>query len=107
MSEPIRKGRLFETLEDLESNGQVGDWALTIGRFTNQHGDSVDYLWVICPGDKEPRPLRLMTPELRGLNFRAVWEWNGSHEAPTLTPSILCGDTGWHGYMRAGQLVSV
>lgn len=36
-----------------------------------------------------------------------VWWWDGNREAPTLEPSILAVDTGWHGYMRAGVLVEV
>lgn len=37
------------------------------------------------------------------------WEWNGSQECPTLSPSVLCYDSKadrrvehWHGYLRNG-----
>lgn len=36
-----------------------------------------------------------------------MWWWDGNREAPTLEPSILAVDTGWHGWMRAGVLVEV
>jgi hypothetical protein len=41
------------------------------------------------------------------------WMWNGSREAPTLTPSILHWGNGrkepatWHGYLTDGKLVTV
>jgi hypothetical protein len=44
---------------------------------------------------------------------RTCWNWNGSKEAPTLTPSILHWGKGknspatWHGYMTDGKLVTV
>lgn len=32
------------------------------------------------------------------------WQWNGSHEVPTLSPSIrLLGKCGWHGYLQNGN----
>lgn len=41
---------------------------------------------------------------------RAQWAWDGSREAPTLTPSILSheggtkdGPTHWHGWLQAGM----
>jgi hypothetical protein len=45
-------------------------------------------------------------------NF-AYWNWNGSKELPTLTPSILHWGKGrkepatWHGYLTDGKLVTV
>lgn len=42
-----------------------------------------------------------------------AWDWDGNKEAPTISPSILVEsrDEGrdierWHGYLRAGELVS-
>jgi hypothetical protein len=41
------------------------------------------------------------------------WDWNGSREAPSLTPSILHWGNGrnqpatWHGYLTNGKLVTV
>lgn len=44
----------------------------------------------------------------------AMWDWNGSVEAPTFSPSIHCRDftddgkraagCGWHGYIREGKI---
>ena len=33
------------------------------------------------------------------------WSWDGNEEAPTLAPSIKCESCGWHGFIRAGQVV--
>lgn len=35
----------------------------------------------------------------------AQWTWDGNREAPTFTPSINCGDCGWHGYIENGRCV--
>lgn len=105
-TEPIRKGRLIENPDDTDTiftKLQVGDWAF------------VDHDRAIF--------VRLPVPEGHysdGIHFLAIardsrfcpangthWTWDGNREAPTLSPSILAGDTGWHGYMRAGQLESV
>ena len=32
-----------------------------------------------------------------------TWDWNGDETAPTLTPSICCGDCGWHGFIQDGK----
>lgn len=34
-----------------------------------------------------------------------VWIWDGNFEKPTITPSINCGNCGWHGYLQAGSFV--
>lgn len=64
---------------------------------------------------KSPRYLQFILPmrgELETLqirdqhsNERPSWEWNGSHDAPTITPSVrhLAGDA-WHYYLRDGRL---
>jgi hypothetical protein len=33
------------------------------------------------------------------------WKWNGSKNAPTLTPSVHHNtpECGWHGYLRDGE----
>ena len=35
-----------------------------------------------------------------------VWGWDGNEDKPTLTPSIHMPGV-WHGWLRAGRLVSV
>lgn len=43
---------------------------------------------------------------------KACWIWNGSKEAPTLSPSILHWGDGkdhpatWHGFLRDGKLIT-
>jgi hypothetical protein len=47
------------------------------------------------------------------IHGQKCWEWNGSKEVPTLTPSILHWGGGkgqpatWHGYLTDGKLVTV
>lgn len=31
------------------------------------------------------------------------WSWDGNIENPTLTPSIVCGNCGYHGYLKNGK----
>ena len=38
---------------------------------------------------------------------RTVWHWDGDREIPTLNPSINNPPDGWHGWLRAGRLISV
>lgn len=33
------------------------------------------------------------------------WGWDGNEDKPTLTPSIHCIGS-WHGWLRAGRLIS-
>ena len=35
----------------------------------------------------------------------AHWEWNGSRDSPTFSPSVNCQRC-WHGYLRGGRTVS-
>ena len=38
---------------------------------------------------------------------RTVWHWDGDKDNSTLNPSILNPDPGgWHGWLRAGKLIS-
>lgn len=34
-----------------------------------------------------------------------TWTLTGDEAAPTLEPSISCGDCGWHGFIRSGKTV--
>lgn len=51
-------------------------------------------------------PLRPVPQAGRPINGGHGWQWDGDQEKPTLTPSINCVDL-WHGWVRAGRLVSV
>ncbi len=82
---------------------EVGDWAFI---------DSERAILVRLPGCDESHGdgvhLLPISRESRFVNEREVhWTWDGNHEAPTLTPSILCKLSGWHGYLTKGVLVEV
>jgi hypothetical protein len=36
----------------------------------------------------------------------AQWNWNGSRDKPTFTPSIKCGFCKWHGFIENGRCVN-
>jgi len=49
-------------------------------------------------------PLRpLIDPKINGGHS---WEWDGNQDKPTLTPSVNVVGI-WHGWVRAGRMVSV
>jgi len=96
----------LKDLDDFDANGKKGDWC-----FVNddiyiaiQLGDEKFNESCVLPISKEPadQPLN-----------KIAWRWNGSKEAPTLTPSILHWGNGrdkpatWHGYLTDGKLVTV
>ena len=90
--------------EDLDNNGQKGDWAfvqsssgipMIVVRFGNDAMLDCAVLYI----DKEKAPAGY-----------PVWNWNGDKENPTLTPSILVrGENGkparWHGFLTNGKLI--
>ncbi len=88
--------QLRQTLNDLEENGQVGDWAFG-------HDDSCIYIRI--PDGINERgsttPWKLSPVPLPNEND---WQWDGNRETPTLTPSLNWVGV-WHGWMRAGKLV--
>jgi hypothetical protein len=51
-------------------------------------------------------PLRPVPATGRPVNGGHSWEWDGNQEKPTLTPSINSVGA-WHGWVRAGRMVSV
>lgn len=52
-------------------------------------------LFLIVPGDKIPSRLPLWN------NGGEHWEFSGTDDKPTLSPSINCPGT-WHGYLTEG-----
>lgn len=85
-----RHGDLFEEAEALPP-GTIQFEAADAGLFYN------------CPcgcGRFGYLPFRGSQPE------RPSWEWDGSREKPTLTPSVHDLVCGWHGWLRAGIWVS-
>ena len=37
----------------------------------------------------------------------AQWIWNGNRECPTFSPSVNCGQCGWHGFVESDRCVNV
>jgi hypothetical protein len=85
-------GTIRKDFEDLLYNGAKGDWYFINNDeyIVLQYGNTVDDV-VVLP--------------IAGAN---KWDWNGSHEAPTLSPSILVdfGSGTWHGFLREGVLIN-
>jgi hypothetical protein len=90
---------LRKNLDDLDANGQKGDWA-----FSNE-----DTILVLRWGDDVNDIAMLYVAVVPGAPL--PWQWDGNKEAPTLSPSILVhGGQGqpdrWHGWLREGKLVT-
>lgn len=62
-----------------------------------------DYLYIWIPGVSGPDALRIRKGPDSGEH--RVWSWDGDEERPTLSPSIHTPGY-WHGFLRAGRLVS-
>jgi hypothetical protein len=88
---------LRKDLEDLHENGQKGDWCFLYDdtQIAVRYGETAFKGTVILP-----------------INVVHGWEWDGNKESPTLSPSILVESVpnwndGWHGFLRAGKLITV
>ena len=61
------------------------------------------FIYVALPGDAGGwSPIEVQLGDQGG---QRLWGWDGNEDKPTLTPSILSPGI-WHGYLRAGRLVS-
>ena len=87
--------------DELDTLGGKGDWAFFNGgkMIVVRYGRAVEDVVAlnIHKAGEVPK---------EGVNS---WEWNGSYDAPTLTPSILVhGPAGepdlWHGHLTDGEL---
>ena len=82
---------------------EIGDWC-----FVNND----TRIWLLCPSQVDEHGDLVNLPvHLSGTHSAASWEWDGNREAPTLSPSILnhgrAGEPArWHGFLRAGKLVT-
>ena len=103
MSEPVQC-RLFDARE-------LDFWEFGPGamHWTTVVHDGTDYraLLIIlpCPPDEHPH---LLYVEHDTENWSAPGPargWDGNVEAPTFTPSILCRESGWHGFLTNGRLI--
>jgi hypothetical protein len=87
---------LKKDLDDLNTNGEVGDWAFLDNdkQIAFRYGHEAFTGTVVIP---------IFGPH--------GWIWNGNRREPTIEPSILVrpyeGWTeGWHGWLRDGKLVT-
>lgn len=79
------------SLDEIYDSGAAGDWYID---------DERGGIWLIIPGFG----LTFWTYRDRQSNG-ALWQWNNSYDAPTLSPSLhLVGE--WHGWLREGKLIS-
>lgn len=62
------------------------------------------WMWFLLPGKGGGGCIRLR-PLLPGHAGEPSWEWDGNEDKPTLTPSVHCVGI-WHGWFRAGRMVS-
>lgn len=96
---------LRATWADLDAVGARGDWCfMDAGRW----GMMIIVRW----GDRIWDVATLYIDKEKAPPNYPVWDWNGSRDAPTLTPSIrVRGAEGqpdlWHGWLREGVLEGV
>ncbi len=97
------KGQLRKDYQDLAENGVLGDWCF----------EREDKYIVIRLPDSETTERGSATgfpihPDIhsKGVEPGTYWEWDGNKEAPTLQPSLHWIGV-WHGWMRAGEIISV
>jgi len=99
-------GQQRKNFSDLNENGQLGDWCFLknedlhlLLRYPRTDGEPYPEGW-------EHRGEIVSLLISREPNVPKHWQWNGSLDAPTLTPSInVIGK--WHGYLRDGKLITV
>ncbi len=118
---------LRKDLDDLDINGQKGDWCF-ISREITIHDTQLivpDYYIAIRFGDNGIKDTCILpiakkwreeSVPRENISYwtednKAAWEWDGNREAPTLSPSILVHGgkdqpDQWHGYLRSGKLVN-
>ena len=101
---------LFKDWDDLNENGNLGDWCFFTGSdkntyiaFRYPHQDTIGYSPEMM---KDYRGEISHIPVSQGQKQTKFWLWNGSMESPTISPSInIIGQ--WHGYIRNGKLETV
>lgn len=107
---------LRNSLDELYTDGLIGDWIILEGK------DGL-HIWLrypckvqtLCGDDVHGGIVHLPIRVGESLASPMCWAWNGNKESPTLTPSILInGGDGhggrveyWHGFLTDGKLVTV
>jgi len=92
---------LRKNLEDLDNNGQIGDWCFL----------KKDSYIAIRYGEDVSKQTAVIPIADTGSNVPPVWQWDGNKESPTITPSILVEivpnwNPGWHGFLTNGKLIT-
>lgn len=60
-----------------------------------------DRLYFECPKREAHMCMVLLKPwPIIGCH---TWDWDHNEAAPTLSPSVNCGDCGWHGFIKEGK----
>lgn len=94
------KGKYVPDKEDFIKSGAVGDWSF------DRDGDTVVAIFLNTPDGSLGGAFARLP-----LVGSQAWQWDGSLDAPTLTPSIdrhpNWNKPGWHGYLTNGELRSV
>jgi hypothetical protein len=82
---------------------QPGDFAWSFDSpILGDRDSATHYIYLHLPGESSWSAIQV---QKGGTGGPRVWGWDGNEDQPTLTPSILVHGV-WHGYCRAGQLVS-
>lgn len=68
----------------------------------DSEADGKRYLYLCLPGSTHMEAIKVKRGAPGG---NRVWGWDGNEETPTIEPSIHAVGS-WHGYLRAGRLVS-
>lgn len=72
-------------------------------RWVNKRtGEKGAMVWIWCPGCKEAHALEVEN------KTKACWDWNGSEERPTFSPSLLAAIRGprghCHSFIKEGKI---
>jgi hypothetical protein len=67
---------------------------------------TIRFFCAVLPGEHYVcLPIRPVPQTGRPVNGGHSWEWDGNEDRPTLTPSVNSVGC-WHGWIRAGRMVS-
>jgi len=79
-------------------------WDFDSDKLDGKRDNPTHYIYLILPGMKHMLAIEVRrgAPESQS---KRVWGWDGNEDKPTLMPSILVPNE-WHGWLRAGRLVS-
>lgn len=82
--------------------------------FWEDHDNGLSTMTLIVPDERDPEGITVAGAVVvqKGKTAPeghqgAIWDWNGDRDAPTLSPSLLVHPGGWHGYVRAGELITI